>query len=176
MKLPPDSRWTILSVTRPGGHSNAALAHVRCECGTEKAIQLDGVLKGHTRSCGCLMRELAGPRLAAALTTHGDSKTRLYRLWRGMRERCNYPRHKSYHRYGGRGIRVAPEWDDYVAFRKWALANGYEDGLTIDRIDNDGNYEPDNCRWITQSENARRGASLPHQRDEAAQKMEAILG
>jgi len=175
MNLPPDSRWTILGIIRPGGHGKGRRAIVRCACGTEGTRALDGILSGRSRSCGCLMRDEAGPRLAAALTKHGEAtgrKSRLYRIWKGMRERCRYPQHKSWHRYGGRGITVAEEWSEYAAFRDWALANGYTPDLTIDRINNDGNYEPGNCRWITRSENSR----LPHQRDEAAQKMEAILG
>ncbi len=178
MNPPPDSRWTILEVIRPGGHSNPAMAHVRCSCGAEKVIQLASVLTGRSRSCGCLARDTAGPRLAAALTKHGEAigrKSRLYRIWKGMRERCRYRHHVSYHRYGGRGITVTSEWDSYTVFREWALANGYADGLTIDRIDNDGNYEPANCRWITKSENARKG-NLPQQRTEAAEKMERMLG
>ncbi len=86
---------------------------------------------------------------------HGQYKTRLYNIWREMRHRCGNPTDRDYFYYGLRGIRVCPEWDaSFIAFREWALSHGYADDLTIDRIDHHGNYEPDNCRWITRSENS----------------------
>jgi hypothetical protein len=74
-----------------------------------------------------------------------------------MKQRCEYPKHRSYKNYGGRGIKVCDEWhDDFQVFHDWAIAAGYKDGLTIDRVDNDGGYTPDNCQWITAAENARK--------------------
>lgn len=83
---------------------------------------------------------------------HGASFTRLYGIWASMKERCGRPKHPHYHRYGGRGISVCKEWEDFIQFRDWAVSNGYSDALTIDRINNDGNYEPSNCRWVTMKE------------------------
>ena len=93
--------------------------------------------------------------------THGESKTRLYRVWKGMRERCQNPNHESYHNYGGRGISVCEEWEkDFLAFKSWAIENGYDENAktgecTLDRIDVDGNYCPNNCRFISASEQAK---------------------
>lgn len=88
--------------------------------------------------------------------THGASNTLLYGLWGKMRQRCDNPANKSYSRYGGKGIRVCQEWDeDYAAFRDWAYANGYIEGLTLDRVDPDQGYGPSNCRWLSRSENSR---------------------
>lgn len=88
------------------------------------------------------------------LTLPGQRKG-LYNTWQNMKQRCLNPNHPKYHRYGGRGIDICKEWHDIRGFQKWAIENGYKPNLTIDRIDNDGNYEPSNCRWVTQSKNSR---------------------
>lgn len=116
---------------------------------------------GNTVSCGCRRAEGLGD----AVRKHGLTDTRAYKIWCKMKERCNCPTCPSYPRYGGRGITVCSEWnDDFQSFYDWAMSHGYEDSLTIDRIDNDGNYEPDNCRWITKSENSRKRMLDEHQR------------
>lgn len=83
---------------------------------------------------------------------HGDNDTRLYRIWKGMRARCNCSSNHKYPRYGGRGITICQDWNDFLVFKDWAIRSGYDDTLSIDRIDNDGNYEPNNCRWATSKE------------------------
>lgn len=127
-----------------------------CECGTLKVVQVDSLLAGKTTSCGCFRRELS----SKLRTTHGMSDSRLYHIYAKMRHRCFNPKDQNYDRYGGRGITICDEWrDNPKSFLDWALANGYKDSLTIDRINNDGNYEPNNCRWADmkeQSSNTRR--------------------
>ncbi len=88
------------------------------------------------------------------LIKHGLSGSKLYKVWVSIKFRCTNPKHRDFHRYGGRGIRYCPEWEKFIPFMEWALANGYQEGLEIDRIDNDGNYEPSNCRWITRQKNS----------------------
>lgn len=120
-----------------------------CDCGNKLTATTMDLRKGDVKSCGCYKHDATLERM----TTHGESKTRLYKIWKAMRRRCYDTKVKSYDRYGGRGITVCKEWDDsYEAFRDWSLAHGYDDTLSIDRIDCDGNYEPDNCRWTTMKE------------------------
>lgn len=97
-----------------------------------------------------------GQKYNGATLKHGKSYTRLYRIWGGMKDRCCNKKDKSYHYYGGRGIKICDEWmHDFMNFHNWAVTHGYRDDLSIDRIDNDGNYEPDNCRWVTMKEQVK---------------------
>lgn len=108
-----------------------------CECGAEVIVVGSNLVTGHTTSCGCLVVK---HRLA--------HKERLYNIWVGMRQRCRDKKSKDYSKYGGRGISVCEDWNNYDSFRKWALSSGYNDMLSIDRINVNGNYEPSNCRWV----------------------------
>lgn len=117
----------------------------RCDCGTEKLIGVPELAGGITQSCGCLVVE----QISALSLKHGGEGSPLYTVWASMKNRCRNPKSDGYHRYGGRGISVAAEWFEFGVFREWAMANGYQRGLEIDRRDVNGNYEPSNCRWVT---------------------------
>lgn len=124
-----------------------------CECGRCVTVNTGNLRSGHITSCGCKRVDVARKKA----TKHGQRKSRLYQIFATMKKRCYVPTSINFSNYGGRGIKICEEWlNDFQAFYDWAMANGYADNLTIDRINNDGNYEPSNCQWITRSENSKK--------------------
>lgn len=124
----------------------------KCDCGKEIIVDIYALLNGHIKSCGCTRKE------NFKYIVHGKSKDPLYIVYGGMKNRCYIKSNQEYENYGGRGIKVCDEWlgeNGFSNFYDWSIKNGYKKGLTIDRINNDGNYEPSNCRWITRKEQSK---------------------
>lgn len=145
-------RWHVLGLNPQRSKTRAVFWNCVCSCGTFGLVRSDTLRMGISLSCGCLARELAAERCR----THDGSYSLLYKLWCGMRLRCENPRDLRYRFYGAKGVRVCEPWKSFEVFREWALANRYREGLSIDRINPRGHYEASNCEWVTRSENSRR--------------------
>lgn len=167
-----------VELRRRADNRNRAWVPVICDCGQERTVMASNLFSGNTTSCGCYFMEVVSkgrpsdgtapqevpvtrirngkPQTFMRARTHGLSKTDpVYKVWAGMRYRCNSPAADNYKFYGGRGIKVCTEWGDFLVFREWAHANGYSLGLELDRMESDDDYRPGNCRWITKKANIR---------------------
>lgn len=153
----------LVAVCKMGSAGDKSLNWLcRCECGNLIIASSNNLKRTNTQSCGCLQKD----RVIETSTTHGDTSgggtaSRLYYGWINMKQRCFNPNIRAYKYYGNKGITVCKEWlNSYQAFKWWAILNGYQENLTIDRIDSGGNYEPSNCQWITISENVKKSKNI----------------
>ena len=141
----------------PSRKGHRPYVYCKCDCGETKEVDAYHILSGKVISCGCKW---------GGHVTHGLTNHRLYNVWEGIKARCNNPNYNQYKDYGGRGIKICDEWaNDASVFIKWGIANGWRKGLTIERVDNDGNYEPSNCKWVTwieQGKNRRNTRKLTY--------------
>ena len=156
----------LVALIHSHNHQKNAYWYFVCDCGLVTIAAAHSVKRGGTQSCGCHRREVS----KEYNTKHGEAgpgtASRLYRIWSQMKRRCDLPTVRAYPRYGGRGIKVCKDWSEsFEVFRDWALENGYSEKLTIDRRDNDGDYEPNNCRWGThkiQANNRRTNKNVQY--------------
>lgn len=141
----------VTVTTKTGITRKRHRVNVKCDCGNVITVTLSDIKNGRTKSCGCYIKEITSERSKK----HSKTGDRLYIMFASIKSRCYNKNNKAYYRYGGRGIKICDEWlNDFLLFHDWVVKSGWEDGLQIDRIDNNGDYEPNNCRFVTARENS----------------------
>lgn len=131
----------------------------KCECGNEKEVSSHHLKRGNTISCGCYQKEKNHEK------KHGETGTKIYGLWSSIKQRCYNPKNQAFDNYGGRGIKMCDEWQDFISFKKWLMKSGYKEGLTLERLDFNSDYTPENCTFIPleqQTKNTRRNLFIEY--------------